>query len=221
MPIISPDEYYKSRYHTSPTRVGHTGGPCVGARLRILSACVEPNDRVLDYGCGNGVIIGNIARSIAIGPASCGVDISAVAVEQARELFPNVKFYEMQRDAPLDDETYDVILSAEVLEHVFDTGGIIAEWFRLLRPGGTLAITVPYYGWIKDLLIVLSRRHENHFHQVHDPHIRSFTKNTLRKVLTQGRFEVNEIVGFGSDSRPLTSLPFCWVSMFARSAKPG
>jgi SAM-dependent methyltransferase len=48
------------------------------------------------------------------------------------------------RTIPFPDASFDNALCAEVLEHVEDPAGLIAEMLRVLRPGGTLLVTVPF-----------------------------------------------------------------------------
>jgi SAM-dependent methyltransferase len=88
--------------------------------------------RLLDVGCGN--------RPFAAwyGPLVS----SAVAVDAApAERLDALAFADR---LPLRDAVFDVVLSTFVIEHVDDPAAAVAEWFRVLRPGGHLVLAAPY-----------------------------------------------------------------------------
>lgn len=141
--------------------------------------------RILDYGCGDGICTDLFAeRFHRRGYQACGIDISKTAITRNRERFPHLEFQLVQPDqpAPYPDGTFDVIFSAEVIEHVYDVHFVFSEFVRLLRPGGLLIMTTPYHGIVKNILIALFY-FERHF----DPtwqHIRFWTKQSLSNVCT-------------------------------------
>ena len=47
---------------------------------------------------------------------------------------------------PFPDDSFDVVIISEVMEHIPDDKGVLAEMVRVLKPGGRIAITVPRYG---------------------------------------------------------------------------
>jgi SAM-dependent methyltransferase len=107
---------------------------------------------LLDFGCGNGAqtlrFSGDFDRIV-------GVDVERpflAAFEReigARGLTGRVTplHYDGER-LPLDDATVDAVVSFEVLEHVQDEKVALQEIFRVLRPGGWVALTVPNRWWI-------------------------------------------------------------------------
>lgn len=98
--------------------------------------------RVLEVGCGTGVLTRRIAGSQDVGSV-VGVDIAASLLDRARELaadLGNVTFEEADaRSLPFDDGTFDVVVFDSTLSHVPGPERAVAEAFRVLRPSGQLA----------------------------------------------------------------------------------
>jgi 2-polyprenyl-3-methyl-5-hydroxy-6-metoxy-1,4-benzoquinol methylase len=96
--------------------------------------------RILDVGCGTGWLSAVLGR---FGPTT-GVDLSAVAIEAAQIRYPDVRYLTVDISAgfPL-DETFDVVVSQEVIEHVEDQPGHVGLCARALRPGGHVILTTP------------------------------------------------------------------------------
>jgi SAM-dependent methyltransferase len=81
---------------------------------------------------------------------------------------------------PFPDGTFDRIIAAEVLEHIPDDEGAIAELERVLKPGGTIAVTVP--AWLAEQLC-WRLSDEYHAPFVEGGHVRIYTEHELRRKL--------------------------------------
>lgn len=98
---------------------------------------------VLDFGCGAGQLSFFLA-SKAIAKSITGVDIDKGALARAEatlkdhpELAGNLKFVEGSVEGlPVPDSSIDLITAFDCLEHVMDPEAILANWMRVLRPGG-------------------------------------------------------------------------------------
>ncbi len=114
---------------------------------------LEPGDRVLDMGAGAGRHSFEMYRR---GADVIAFDLDADELEGVRNLFVAMKEAGevpggaeadvKQGDAlalPFADGEFDRIVCAEVLEHIWEDVAAIKELIRVLRPGGTLAISVP------------------------------------------------------------------------------
>jgi glycosyltransferase involved in cell wall biosynthesis/SAM-dependent methyltransferase len=114
-------------------------------RARILLDYLElrDGDRVLDCGCGFGfhlMLMGRL-RHLAL----VGVDGAWDRLCRAREAQVTAALANADSNRlPFRDECFDRVLMSEVLEHLEDDRGALAEVHRVLKPGGILAISVPH-----------------------------------------------------------------------------
>jgi ubiquinone/menaquinone biosynthesis C-methylase UbiE len=130
------------RFLGTPIRYGYTG---VQKRLSAARrfAGWEGAD-VLDVGCGNGAYTIEMARDAAF---VCGVDVEperlAEFAERAAWLSHVTIALASGERLPMPDASFDVVFCIETLEHVVSEREALAEMRRVLRPGGTLLLTVP------------------------------------------------------------------------------
>ena len=149
---------------------------------------LRPGDRVLDMGCGAGRHAFEMYRR---GADVIAFDMDADELAGVRELFVAMKEAGevpdgaeadiKQGDAlalPFADAEFDRVVAAEVLEHIPDDEAAIAELARVLRPGGTIAVTVPR--WLPEKVCwALS----DAYHQVEGGHVRIYTDRELIEKL--------------------------------------
>jgi 2-polyprenyl-3-methyl-5-hydroxy-6-metoxy-1,4-benzoquinol methylase len=150
---------------------------------------LAPNARtVLDLGCGSG----RASRLLAdAGKKVVGIDISSLALRKATTT-PALGAIEYvmgscEATLPLRSESVDAVFCADVIEHLLNPQVTIAECYRVLRPGGTLFVSAPYHGRIKNVL-VSAIAFERHFDPV-GPHIRFFTPHSLASLVSQFSIE--------------------------------
>jgi len=114
---------------------------------------LRPGDRLLDLGCGFGrhafEALRRGARVVACDmaiPELEQVAATAFAMKDAGEIAPTLSCTSVAGDGtqlPFADASFDRIVASEVMEHVPDDNAALSEFIRVLRPGGTIAITVP------------------------------------------------------------------------------
>jgi SAM-dependent methyltransferase len=134
--------------------------------------------RALDLGCGDGRLTAELdAEDLT------AADVSTVALDRARERLPGARLVEVEPDAPLPfgDAVFDLVLCAETIEHVRDVQLFLSEIRRVLRPGGTFALTTPAN-------LPLGRRADPL-----SPHLRQFTRSSLSRALDRLGFEVESL----------------------------
>jgi ubiquinone/menaquinone biosynthesis C-methylase UbiE len=148
------------------------------AHLAEFVRGLGPVERALDVGCGDGRLTTELDAE-----ALTAADVSVVALERARTRLPAAVLVELDPDAPLplDDAAFDLVLCAETAEHVRDVQLLLSEIRRVLRPGGELALTTPA---TRPLI-----RPEDPL----SPHLRRFTRRSLRRVLGELGFEVRSL----------------------------
>jgi SAM-dependent methyltransferase len=159
------------------------------AHLRDFVRSLGEVERALDLGCGDGRLTSELgARRIV------AADVSRVALDRARRrLGDNADLVELYPDEvlPLDDAQFDLVLCAETLEHVRDVQLLLSEARRVLRPGGTLAVTTPAHGR-RTALRLFVRGFESEFDPL-SPHLRFFTRRSLSALLDELGFDVRSI----------------------------
>ena len=112
---------------------------------------LRPGISVLDCGCGPGTITRDIAQRIAPGRV-VGLDFSAdqvvVAIaDAAAQGIANVEFRQGSAYAlPFDDNCFDAVFSHALLEHLKEPDRAVAEFRRVLKPGGMLGVCTPDWG---------------------------------------------------------------------------
>lgn len=108
---------------------------------------LAPGGQVLDIGCGPGWFWASCANGMPEGIELTLVDQSAGMVTEARERCATLPFASVRAetadasDLPFADNCFDLVIAMHMLYHVPDQAKAIAEMYRVLRPGGTLAVT--------------------------------------------------------------------------------
>jgi SAM-dependent methyltransferase len=148
---------------------------------------LRPGDRILDLGCGGGRHAFEAARR---GARVVAADLDLGELKQVRDVVaadPAVTvdgtITTVNGDAlrlPFPDGAFDRIIASEVLEHIPDDGAAAAELARVLRPGGTMAVTVP--SWLPERVCwALSKEYHAPF--VEGGHVRIYSAGGVRAVL--------------------------------------
>jgi SAM-dependent methyltransferase len=116
------------------------------ARYQWAGGYIKPGDRVLDAACGLGYG-SHLLRSLTRAASVTGIDASQSAIDYARACFPGNGGERVGRLpgalAGFADGSFEVVVSFETLEHVAEPAALIAEYFRVLSPGGRLIVSVP------------------------------------------------------------------------------
>lgn len=155
--------------------------------VRFVHSLGEPAS-ALDLGCGDGRLTAQLrARQVV------AADVSEVALERLRERLPEARAVVLEDDAPLpfDDNSFDLVLCTETMEHVRDLQLLLSEARRVLRPEGRLALTTPAHGRLTGL-DVLVRGFERLFDPL-SPHLRFLTRRSLAALLDQLGFDYGQI----------------------------
>ncbi len=121
------------------------GIPVAGELLR--AADLQPGERVLDVGCGTGLIARRAATAVGGTGTVCGIDVSPDMIEMARTIrvsgAPTDWHVGDAAALPFPDGSFDVVLCQMTLMFVGDRQAAVNEIHRVLAPGGRVAINTP------------------------------------------------------------------------------
>jgi 2-polyprenyl-3-methyl-5-hydroxy-6-metoxy-1,4-benzoquinol methylase len=181
----------------------------------IISLCAELGvRRVVDIGCGNGALCRELASR---GYEVVGCEPSADGVRLARNSAPDLMFHQIGVDddpSPVGNESFDVVIATEVIEHLVKPRNLPRFAKQLLRPGGYLIISTPYHGYVKNLVLALTNKWDAHLNPFWEGgHIKLWSRKTLTQLLNEEGLRVVRFIGAGR-------LPFLWKSMIIVAQKP-
>lgn len=152
--------------------------------LQIIDQCVAPRSRVLDVGCGTGLITNLFAlRYPNIGFTAIDFSSALEHAEQFRHAhdIQNVQYAKADFLEWRTNLQYDCIICQGVLHHIPDVWRAALMLRSLLAPGGTLLVAV-YHPWGKLLKRMIALDYGNHtlyLDQEHNPFETSFTRSSL------------------------------------------
>ncbi|QJD80505.1 class I SAM-dependent methyltransferase [Spirosoma rhododendri] len=173
--------------------------------------CVEAlrPRRILDMGAGNGALCADLVRA---GYDAVGTDYDEKGIDIARQTYPNLTFYAygVQHD-PAEmletEEKFDMVVSTEVVEHLYNPHQLFTYASAVLNEGGYLLVTTPYHGYWKNLMITLLGKWDQHHAPLwYGGHIKFFSKQSLRQLFADTGFDPIEFHGVGR-------FPYFWKSM--------
>ncbi len=181
--------------------------------VRYDTLGVRPGDLLLDLGCGFGRHAFEAARR---GARVVAFDYADAELKEVRNTFAAMAAAgevateslvgTVQGDAtrlPFDDATFDRVIASEVLEHIDDDQAALQELARVLRPGGTMAVTVP--SWLPEKVCWLLSD-EYHAPFVAGGHVRIYRERDLRDRLRVAGVRP----GFAHHAHALHS-PYWWL----------
>lgn len=132
-------------------------------RRRVLERSIErlhlpAGALILDAGCGSGRNMVDLARHGTV----TGVELSETSVQVARGRDVGEVVEGSLMDMPFDEDTFDLSVSLDVIEHLQDDVGALRELRRVTKPSGALLVTVPAYQWLWSGHDVINHHHRRY-----------------------------------------------------------
>lgn len=180
----------------------------------IFRLCAELRARrIVDIGCGNGALCCELARR---GYEVVGCEPCAEILHLAQRGAPGLVFHRLGVDddpSVIGNESFDVAVATEVIEHLIRPFNLPRFAKQLLRPEGHLIISTPYHGYLKNLCLALTNSWDAHLSPFWEGgHIKFWSYKTLSQLLSESGFRIVRFIGAGR-------LPFLWKSMIVVAQK--
>ncbi|MCA9025830.1 MAG: class I SAM-dependent methyltransferase [Planctomycetaceae bacterium] len=204
-PLPSPEElgrFYPSEYYGSP---GAKFEPMTEAVVRFvgtlhvqsLSRKLKPGSRILDVGCGRGVLLSSLADR---GHEVHGMDVSETAVAGA-DPRADIRVAPCITKVGYPSDHFDQVILWHVVEHLTNPREVLSEINRILKPGGQVIVAVPNFSSWQARWSGAAW-----FHLDLPRHLFHFPLRGLRQILTRTDFTVTREQHFS-----LRQNPFGWV----------
>jgi SAM-dependent methyltransferase len=184
------DRDYELQTHQAEDRHWWYRGRRTVLERVIVSLGLPSQARILDAGCGSGRNMIELARHGTV----TGVELSQTSVDLARARHSGEVIAGSVLEMPFADDSFDLAVSLDVIEHLEDDLGALRELRRAVAPGGALLITVPAYGWLWS-----GHDEINHHH-------RRYTRRSLQAVAEQAGWQQVRTTYFNSLLLPVAIL---------------
>jgi 2-polyprenyl-6-hydroxyphenyl methylase/3-demethylubiquinone-9 3-methyltransferase len=174
---------------------------------------------VLDAGCGGGDFAIGLAEA---GYRVLGCDLSPTGVAAANRrgigTFAIASVYD-DLLAPFEVDAVGAVVAVEVIEHLYSPYTFARRAFDALVPGGTLVITTPYWGYLKNVGLALANRMDRSLTTLWEGgHIKHFSRATLNRLMTDCGFE--PVLFRGCAMKAHGRIPGLWNGMMMSFKKP-
>jgi SAM-dependent methyltransferase len=183
--MVGSSEYRYSEVSSLGHHIGYLGPALLQGVDDITKG--EPT-RIFDLGCGNGSIAALLAQR---GHDVQGVDPSSSGIAAAQKTYP---FLRLEVGSAYDDlaskfGSFPLVVSLEVVEHVYSPRDYARTLFDLVAPGGHAIVSTPYHGYWKNVALALSGKMDDHFTALWDHgHIKFWSIRTLDTLLREAGF---------------------------------
>lgn len=185
---------------------------------KMLSSFVEVNlqAKILDLGCGNGVITHERFAGKIANPDLFGIEIDQKDAQVARKYNLKVKVTNVEKKFPFLSNSFDIVSANQLIEHLVDTDRFLQEIYRVLKPGGYLLLATENLASWHNIAALLLGWHPFSLHasnisnvgnpfslgktgkfSSHSRHIKVYTLRSLVETVELHGFAVEQKFGSG------------------------
>lgn len=139
------------------------------------------NGNILDVGCAYGFMLERFPKRFK----KYGLDISKHAISEAKKRNPDAKFKigGAEDPFPYPKNSFDIVLSNDLIEHVEHPQKVLKNIMTVLKPGGILYINTPNLNWIRRTFVAFADRKEHHISLFHHDELYELLKKQGFKVI--------------------------------------
>jgi len=184
------DRDYELQTHRAEDRHWWYRGRRTVIECVLCGVELPPRARILDAGCGSGRNMLELERHGSV----TGVELSPTSAALARDRNVGEVVTGSVLEMPFADDSFDLAVSLDVIEHLDDDLEALRELRRVVAPGGALLVTVPAYGW-------LWSGHDELNH-----HRRRYTRGSLQQVAERAGWRQVRTTYFNSLLLPVAIL---------------
>ena len=131
----------RSWQHAIKSGIANRGNLQVNLDFLEETGLINANEKVLELGCGSGNLASVLHKK---GVSIIASDISQTAIDHAEKQHPDIDFRVHSADKlPYDDQSFDSVMSFDVLEHLPDVDQHLSEVRRVLKPNGCYLFQTP------------------------------------------------------------------------------
>ena len=174
------DEQYERRTHEVEDRHWWYRGRRKVIDEALSGLGLAPGIAILDAGCGSGRNMVELQRRGTV----TGLELADASVARARERGVGEVIQGSLLEMPFADDAFDLAVSLDVIEHLEDDLLALRELRRVIKPGGSLLVTVPAYPWLWSE------------HDVVNHHHRRYTRKTLEARATEAGWTTRSTTHF-------------------------
>lgn len=215
---VSPRRGYdlwSSAYDSTPNPV-----VAMDARHTMQLLAPQKSELILDAGCGTGRNIGELVRA---GSLPIGIDFSQGMLEVARDKYSDMPLLlcDLEQTLPFTSSSFDAVLCALIGEHLSALGGVMHEFYRVLKPCGRLVFSV-YHPEMSAAGIEANFEREGTeyrlgaFHYTVDEHVSLFEEAGFTDIIAKEFVGDKELAGLVPSANKYLGFPLLLILMGAK-----
>lgn len=154
--------------------------------LKAINNKINKNSVIIDIGCSSGYMLEDIIKNFTFLKNIFGADFFSAGLIHCHKRLPEIPLFQLDiLNCQFEDNIFDIITCLNVLEHIDDDLLALKNIHRILKPGGTVVITVPMGANLYDL-----------YDEVH-LHKRRYTIKELKDKINNAGFKIIKLNFFG------------------------